>query len=79
MGKTNKEKEISEIKLSQIISIYTRTLYVSITGNSSFEAIEILLKIYSLAFKNAIKTRKKGKKTVFEIIKVQRWNIEKAA
>lgn len=75
----NKEKEISEIKLSQIISIYTRALYISIIRNSFFEVVEILLKIYSLAFKNAIKTRKKGKKTVFEIIKVQRWNIEKAA
>lgn len=65
-----KNKEVSEIKLSQVINEYIKDF--DFLCNECFsELFEILLKIYKHADKNALKSRKKGKKTAFQIMNIE--------
>lgn len=63
------KKESSEIKLSQIVHEFVDVLYFKLI-QTSHEAFEILVKIYENAIKNAGKSHRKDKKTVFDILGV---------
>jgi hypothetical protein len=64
---TNKNKEISEIQLAQVVNEFIHELYISL--NRTFEeTLEIILLIYDIAHKNTMKQRKKDKKTEFDIL-----------
>ena len=67
----NKEKkEASEIKLAQIVHEYIGILYLKLI-KSAFEAYEILIKLFNDALKNAGKSHRRDKKTVYDILGVQ--------
>jgi hypothetical protein len=63
-------KEVSEIKLAQIINEYIGILYLSLI-NSISEVFNIILNIYKLSEKNAIKSHKKLKQTALEIMEAK--------
>lgn len=65
-----KKKEASEIKLSQIIHEYIGFLYINLL-KSAYKTSEILLNIFSDAIKNAIKSHRKDKKTVYDILGIK--------
>lgn len=63
------KKESSEIKLSQIVHEFVDALYYKLV-KKSYNAFEILVKIYENSIKNAGKSHRKDKKTVFDIMGV---------
>lgn len=65
----SKGKEVSEIQLAQVINEFIKEFYIS-TIKTFEKTFNIILYIYELAYKNALKPRKKGEKTPFDIIGV---------
>lgn len=65
----NKKQEISEIKVSRIACEYFESLYLAIICSPK-EILSILESIFETIIKNGKKSRKKNKKTVFDIIGV---------
>jgi hypothetical protein len=65
----NKKQEISEIKVSRIACEYFESLYLAIICSPK-EVLSILESIFETIIKNGKKSRKKNKKTVFDIIGV---------
>lgn len=64
------KKEASEIKLAQIVHEYIGILYFKLV-KSAFEAYKILLKLFNDALKNAGKSHRRDKKTVYDILGIQ--------
>jgi hypothetical protein len=65
----NQKKEISEIKVSRIVCEYFESLYSAIICSPK-ELVSILECIFETIIKNGKKSRKKNKRTVFDIIGV---------
>lgn len=65
----NKKQEISEIKVSRIVCEYFESLYSTIICSPE-QVVNILEIIFETIIKNGKKSRKKDKKTVFDIIGV---------
>lgn len=64
------KKEASEIKLAQIVHEYIGMLYFKLV-KSAFEAYGILVKLFNDALKNAGKSHRRDKKTVYDILGIQ--------
>jgi hypothetical protein len=65
----NKKQEISEIKASRVVCEYFESLYSAIIFSPK-EVESIVRNIFEIIIKNGKKSRKKGTKTVFDIIGV---------
>ncbi len=65
----NYELEGSEIKSAQVVKEYIKKIYLNIINKPS-QVTKLLIDIFKCIKKNGRKTRKKGKKTLFDILGV---------